>query len=267
MRAALPFLVLLPLGACADLAYQGPPISPAAQNAALAEIRRAEAPVRRPMTEEQAKEAIARVARRLAPAGSAVCRELGRDCSWRFIYDPSRELNAAATGEGDIIVQRGVAEYAANDDQMAFVIAHEMAHHAANHVQSTNTRAQLGAALGGVLASMIGSYAGLQSEGLVQGAAGIGSQLAVISYSKAQEREADAIGATILRRAGYDIGEAREMLVALGRLSGETETRLLSTHPAGPDRIASFDAAVADMQAANWQLSPAGVGGSVAPRR
>ena len=266
MRPALPLLALVPLVACADPAYQVPAVTPAAQAAATAEISRAKAPVRREMSDEQAKEAIARVARRLAPAGSAVCQELGRECSWRFVYDPSRELNAAATGEGDIIVQRGVAEYASNDDQMAFVIAHEMAHHAANHVKSTNTRAQLGAALGGVLASMIGSYAGLQSEGLVQGAAGIGSQLAVISYSKAQEREADAIGATILRQAGYDIGEAREMLVSLGRLSGQTQTSLLSTHPAGPDRIASFDAAVADMQAANWRLSPQGVGGSVSPR-
>ncbi|MDJ0387366.1 M48 family metalloprotease [Roseomonas sp. E05] len=266
MRPALPLLILLPLGACMDPAYQVPSVSPAARAAATAEIGQGQAPVRRPLTEEQAKEAIARVARRLAPAGSAVCRELGRECSWRFVYDPSQELNAAATGEGDIVVQRGVAEYARNDDELAFVIAHEMAHHAANHVQSTNTRAQLGAALGGVLASVIGSYAGLQSDGLVQGAAGIGSQLAVITYSKAQEREADAVGATILHQAGYDVGEAREMLVALGRLSGQTRTSLLSTHPAGPDRIASFDAAVADMRAAGWQLSPQGVGRSVMPR-
>ncbi|MXP62752.1 hypothetical protein E0493_05220 [Roseomonas sp. M0104] len=266
MRSALPLLVLLPLGACADAAYQVPVVSPAAQAAASAEIQQGQAPVRRPLTDEQAKEAIARVARRLAPAGSAVCQDLGRQCAWRFVYDPSQELNAAATGEGDIIVQRGTAEYARNDDQMAFVIAHEMAHHAANHVRSTNTRAQLGAALGGVLASVIGSYAGLQADGLVQGAAGIGSQLAVISYSKAQEREADAIGATILHEAGYDVGEAREMLVALGRLSGQTRTSLLSTHPAGPDRVASFDAAVADMRAVNWQLSPQGVGRSVTPK-
>lgn len=261
MRAALPLLVLLPLGACAELGYQGPAVSPAAQMAALAEIQRAEAPVRREMTEEQAKATIARVARRLAPAGSAACQELGRACNWRFIYDPSRELNAAATGEGDIIVQRGVAEYARTDDELAFVVAHEMAHHAANHVQTTSSRAQIGAALGGVLASLVGAYAGVQADGLAQGAAGIGSQLAVITYSKGQEREADAIGATIMRRAGYDVAQARTMLLALARLSGQTETRLLSTHPAGPDRVASFDAAVAEMQAANWRLGQGRQGG------
>jgi predicted Zn-dependent protease len=252
MRPAL--LLLLPLLACADPYYQGPGFTPEQQYAATAEIAGGQAPVRRPMSEEQAKQAVARVARRLAPAGSSACQELGRSCNWRFIYDPSQELNAAATGEGDIIIQRGVAEYARTDDEMAFVIAHEMAHHAANHVQSTTQRAQIGGALAGILASLAGAYAGVSADGLAQGAAGIGSKLAVISYSKAQEREADAIGATIMRRAGYDVAQARTMLLALARLSGRTETSLLSTHPAGPDRIASFDAAVADMQAANWRL-------------
>ncbi|KAA2214690.1 M48 family metalloprotease [Teichococcus oryzae] len=257
MRLATSALMLLPLLACADPAYQGPAFTPAQQSAAMAEISGGQAPVRRAMTDEQAQQAIARVARRLAPAGTSACQELRRTCNWRFIYDPSQELNAAATGEGDIIIQRGVAEYARNDDEMAFVIAHEMAHHAANHVQNTTTRAQIGGVLAGVLASLAGAYAGVSPDGLVQGAAGIGSQLAVISYSKAQEREADAIGATIMHRAGYDVAQGRSMLLALARLSGRLETSLLSTHPAGPDRVASFDAAVADMKRANWRLGAA----------
>jgi len=261
MRVALPLLFLLPLGACVDPVYQVPEFSPAAQYAAMEEIQGGATPARRPMTEEQARAAIERVARRLAPAGTSACRDLGRACNWRFIFDPSQELNAAATGEGDIIIQRGVAEYARTDDEMAFVIAHEMAHHAANHVQSTTSRAQIGGVLAGLLASLAGAYAGVQTDGLVQGATGIGSQLAVISYSKGQEREADAVGATIMRRAGYDVAQGRSMLVSLARLSGRTQTGLLSTHPAGPDRLASFDAAVADMQAASWQL---GYGGRAA---
>ncbi|MFC3126428.1 M48 family metalloprotease [Pseudoroseomonas globiformis] len=258
MRPALPILALLPLLACANPSYQGPAFTPMQESRAVSDIAAGPAPVRRSMTDEQAKQAIARVAKRLAPAGTTACRDLGRACNWRFIYDPSQELNAAATGEGDIIIQRGVAEYARNDDEMAFVIAHEMAHHAANHVQSTTQRAQIGGALAGILASVAGAYAGVQTDGLAQGAAGIGSQLAVITYSKAQEREADAIGATIMRRAGYDLAEARTMLLALARLSGQAQTSMLSTHPAGPDRIASFDAAIADMEAAGWRLGRGG---------
>ncbi|MFZ6761437.1 M48 family metalloprotease [Pseudoroseomonas sp. WGS1072] len=257
IRPALPWLLLPLLAGCAPALYQPPAISAAEQQAVLAEIGQGQAPVRRELGDAESRLAIARVARRLAPAGSTVCQELGRSCQWRFIYDPSRELNAAATGEGDIVVQRGVAEYARTDGELAFVIAHEMAHHAANHVQSTTQRAQLGAALGGILASLAGAYAGVATDGLAQGAAGIGSQLAVISYSKAQEREADALGAAILRRAGYDVAEARSMLLAMARLSGRSETGLLSTHPAGPDRIASFDAAIAGMQAAGWRVGAA----------
>ncbi|MFC4166721.1 M48 family metalloprotease [Teichococcus aestuarii] len=258
MRPALPLLLCLPLLACAQAVYEVPVATPAGLQAAASEIGQGAAPGRRNLSEDEAKAAITRVARRLAPAGTAVCQEIGRGagCEWRFVYDPSTDLNAAATGEGVIVVQRGVADYARNDAEIAFVVAHEMAHHAADHVRSTQSRAQAGAALGGILASLAGAYAGLETGQLAQTASGVGAQLGVISYSKAQEREADVLGAAILHRAGYDIGEARDMLLTLARLSGRTETSRLSTHPAGPDRIASFDGAVEELRASNWRLAP-----------
>lgn len=243
------------LGACAGGGYAVPDAPPGALRAASAEIGGGVAPARRELGDAGAQDAIRRVVARLAPAGAAVCREIGAGaCAWRFLYDPDPELNAAATGQGAIVVQRGAAEYARNDDELAFVIAHEMAHHAADHVRATQGRAQLGSLLGGLLAGAAASYTGLQSPELVQGAAGLGGQIGVISYSKAQEREADALGAAILHSAGFDVDRARLMLLSLARLSDRQETRLLDSHPAGPDRVATFDASVAELRANNWQL-------------
>ena len=75
-----------------------------------------------------------------------------------------------------------------------------------------------------------------------------------ISYSKEQEREADYIAALILYRSGIDPEKARGFLVTMARASGRKETGMLDSHPAGPERVAGWDQAVAEIRATNGRL-------------
>jgi len=68
------------------------------------------------------------------------------------------------------------------------------------------------------------------------------------------EREADYIAALILYRSGIDPDKARGFLVTMARASGRKETGMLDSHPAGPERIAGWDQAVAEIRATNGRL-------------
>ena len=88
----------------------------------------------------------------------------------------------------------------------------------------------------------------------MQSGAQLGAAIGRISYSKEQEREADYLAALILYRAGVDLDKARGILVTMARASGRKETGMLDTHPAGPERLAAWDKAVAEIRASNGAL-------------
>ena len=48
----------------------------------------------------------------------------------------------------------------------------------------------------------------------------------------------------MLNLAGYDLDRARFALVKIGVLTGKEETSVSDTHPAGPERLASYDGLV-----------------------
>ena len=77
------------------------------------------------------------VAASLAPHASAMCVERRQHpaCFGRVRMDDSRAVNASA-GNGWITVTRGMMR-ATDDDELAFVVAHEMAHNVAWHFRSS----------------------------------------------------------------------------------------------------------------------------------
>jgi predicted Zn-dependent protease len=118
---------------------------------------------------------------------------------------------------------------------------------------------QVGALVGAVLLGALGAAASYASgvnvtNSAVQTGADLGAKVGGISYSKEQEREADYIAALILYRSGIDLDKARGFLVTMARASGRKETGMLDSHPAGPERIAGWDQAVAEIRATNGRL-------------
>ena len=156
-----------------------------------------------------------------------------------------REINAFALPGGPVWIHRGVLQAATNESQVAAVLAHEVAHLAQRHPAQQMSNA-LVANLGlGALSALLGNVGG---AGAARAAAGLGTNLWFLRFSRDDEAEADRVGLQILRRAGWDAHGMIEMFEILkreqGRHPGAVET-FLSSHPAPQDRLNALRTAVA----------------------
>lgn len=212
------------------------------------------------MSDEEVNEILNSALRRIRPAATQICHEMRVGvCTWRFRVSADRSMNASAGANGLIVINRGIVEYAANEDEVAMVIAHEIAHQAADHVATGQRNQAVGSLVGAVLLGALGAAASYGSgvnitNSAMQTGADIGAKVGSISYSKEQEREADYLAALILYRSGIDPDNARGFLVTMARASGRKETGMLDSHPAGPERVAGWDKAVTEIRASNGRL-------------
>ncbi len=148
---------------------------------------------------------------------------------YRFEIVDDPQVNAFATMGGYIYLHTGLIATAANEAELASVIAHEIGHVVARHSQK-QIRQQ--AITQGLLTA-----AGLNKTNVVQ----LGVTLALdLPYSRQDEYEADAIGLQILSDAGYAPRAMVDFMQKLGKSGGKVPT-LLSTHPNGADRAIALD--------------------------
>ena len=97
--------------------------------------------------------------------------------------------------------------FRSNDDQLAFVLAHEISHVTEKHVHDRLAEQMVMEAGGTVLG--VGSAVG--GGGLLYGVYTLydmGSGAASLSFNRQKEREADERGLLLMAKAGYDPREA-----------------------------------------------------------
>jgi predicted Zn-dependent protease len=247
---------------CSGAVHQLPTIDQGNLSLAQTEVQKGGAPARRPVSDEEVRETLESALARIRPAATQLCREMAVGvCDWQFRILKDRSMNAGAGPKGLIVVNRGIVEYAASEEEVALVIAHEIGHQSANHVVAGQRNQMVGALIGAVLLGAVGAIASSRSpygssitQQAVQTGGDIGAVIGKVSFSKEQEREADYLAAVILYRSGTDLDKARGFLVTMARASGRKETGMLDTHPAGPERLAAWDKAVADIRASNGAL-------------
>jgi len=154
--------------------------------------------------------------------------------TFRFVVGRSRELNAYALPGGFIFVMRPLLEFCRFDrDEIAFVLGHEMGHvlkkHAVNRLMASSIiRTGVGRLpVGGVLAAPIRNMAATLLD---QG------------YSQDSELEADALGARLVKAAGYDVAAARRLLERMQTMPSEAWllTSYFSSHPPIAIRLANL---------------------------
>ena len=138
-------------------------------------------------------------------AGSA---DLAGQCIFTLVN--SDVVNAFAVPGCYIYVTRGLMGIVNSEAELASVLAHEVGHIAGNHSERQQRRA-LFRGLGVVAISAV---TGSERLSRIAGAA---AALFTLRYSRSHEYEADDLGLTYLRNAGYDPHEAGDMLAALGR--------------------------------------------------
>jgi predicted Zn-dependent protease len=137
-----------------------------------------------------------------------------------------------------------------SEAELASVLAHEIGHIAGNHSE----RQQRRALFRGLGVAAISAVTGSERLSRIAGAA---AALFTLRYSRKHEYEADDLGLTYLREAGYDPHEAVDMLDALGRHQdfltssrGRDEANAIPewamTHPLTEHRTARARAAAED---------------------
>lgn len=175
---------------------------------------------------------------RLQRIGGRVAAAVGRDlpdARWEFVVFESEQVNAFALPGGKVGFYTGLLKLAANDDEIAIVMGHEVAHVTSRHGAERQSQAIL-AGLGGVAVS-----AGLQNDKNREGwmlAYGLGSTLGTLAYSRTHETEADEVGLLYAARAGYDPRAAVSFWSKMAaQEKGNRPPKLLSTHPPSAERI------------------------------
>jgi len=163
------------------------------------------------------------------------------DADWEFVVlnQPS-VINAHSMAGGKIAVTSGFFRIIENDDQLAWVVGHEMAHLAAHHSDERISRGMI--SQGGALAVAAGGAAsgGLQGAQAAVQAYNLPAGLLSLSFDRSQELEADYIGLIYMARAGYDPEQGARMfdnMVEAKTASGAPiPAAIFSTHPSYPDR-------------------------------
>jgi hypothetical protein len=161
--------------------------------------------------------------------GARLQKQIPPERSWPYQFHvvEQKEVNAFALPGGPIFINIGTINAAANEAQLAGVMAHEMSHvymqHSAKQATSTKrTIAEILGAAGGMLGGTVG---GLARAGIQFGAGTL-----LLKYSREDEAQADAVGAIIMYKAGYDPMELAHFFEALAK-EGNGGPQFLSDHP------------------------------------
>ena len=151
----------------------------------------------------------------------------------------SPSVNAFALPNGQLYVTRGLLALANDTSELASVLAHEMGHVIARHAAIREEQLRQ--------AELVSQVASDVFKDPQVGALALAkNKLALATFSRGQELEADGIGVGISSRAGFDPNGAVHFLTSMARnaelrpASGGVDPRMLdflASHPATPERI------------------------------
>lgn len=156
----------------------------------------------------------------------------------------SPDVNAFATRDNYLYVNRGLLAYVNNEAQLVSVLAHEVAHVTQGHVD--NLEGQAGGAM--FLAMLVGALAGSQE---VMDAGMQYANSLIKGHGRENELEADEAGARYMAELGYDPEETIAMLSTLKDMETMQKERaaakgasrtyhgIFSTHPRNDMRLRS----------------------------
>jgi hypothetical protein len=156
---------------------------------------------------------------------------------YQFHVVQQKDINAFALPGGPVFVNVGTILAAQNEAELAGVIAHEMAHvymqHSINGMRKQGTTQAAGQILGGLLGAVLGGTAGA----LANMGAQLGAGVISMRYSRADEAQADAIGAIIMYKAGYNPIRLAQFFQRLEQKASSGGPQFLSDHPNPGNRV------------------------------
>jgi len=143
-------------------------------------------------------------------------------CQFSVQLIESDLINGISDGR-QVAVTTGAVRVFRSNDELGWVLAHEIAHNVLGHVQSAKLRAMLNAFLGATVgASAVASPSPPQ---------------------KSLEAQADYVGSYIMARAGFDLRAIQRVWDRLGTIQPqqrELGRKMDETHPTTTERLAAF---------------------------
>ncbi|HHI96931.1 MAG TPA: tetratricopeptide repeat protein, partial [Thermodesulfatator atlanticus] len=166
---------------------------------------------------------------------------------FKFYVIKDESLNAFAVPGGYIFVNTGLLEEIDREDELAGVLAHELAHVQARHLAKRIeklTRLNLASAAVTIVGLLLGRGEMGQAIAVTSGAL---AATKALSYSRADEEEADRLGFQYLTAAGYDPRGFIEVFNKIVRhrwLLSENVPSYLLTHPGTAERITYLESMI-----------------------
>lgn len=186
------------------------------------------------ITVDEAQRTVSRISRaRIQPLTLVVARghdrrelNLWGTAACRFTVHLVEDSTVNALADGDrIYLTTGMLKFVGSDDELAWVLAHELAHNVLGHPQQTRLR--------GLLNSMLAATTGEAGE----------------KVSRPElEMQADKLASYLLVQAGYDLHYASMFLHRLALAESSVGQKSFGeTHPATAARIEVFERVVGEI--------------------
>jgi len=176
--------------------------------------------------------------------------------SWPFEFHtvPQEEINAFALPGGPMFVNVGTITAAANEAELAGVMAHEMSHVYMQHSAKQVGKARTTETIAGIVGAIVNSSGNGEMSQLAQAGIQFGAQGLMLKYSRTDEAQADAVGAIILYKAGYNPQALADFFKKLAA-QGSTGPQFLSDHPNPGNREEAIQKEIASWQAKQYTIS------------
>ena len=165
--------------------------------------------------------------------GQKLVATIPQEYSWPFEFHvvPQKEINAFALPGGQMFINIGTITAAKNESELAGVMAHEMSHVYMQHSAKQASKAQTTSMIAGIASSVLGGVGGGLVGQVAQMGIKMGAEGVMMKYSRGDESQADAVGAVILYKAGYNPQAMADFFQTLGSQGGSAPPQFLSSHP------------------------------------
>ncbi len=161
--------------------------------------------------------------------GQKLAKVAGRDeFEYEFYVVMDENLNAFALPGGKIFINAGAIAKTASEAEIAGLLAHELAHSVLSHGFQQMTQ--------GALTSSVAQY--------IPYVGGLAGNLAVLTYSRGMEEQADLFGTRLLAATGYAADGVRNLMVVMDSENQNRPPAWLSTHPDTSDRVKYIEAEI-----------------------
>ena len=191
--------------------------------------------------------------------GQKLVATIPQQYSWPFEFHviAQKEINAFALPGGPMFINIGTITAAANEAQLAGVMAHEMSHVIMQHSAKQASKAETTGLLAGLAGAVLGATTGGLVGQLGQMGIQMGAQGMMLKYSRADESQADAVGAIILYKAGYNPQAMADFFQTLESQNKGAPPQWLSDHPDPGNRSQAIEQEIRNWPPENYQTTSA----------